>query len=173
MSDTRPLDDHELESVETVAGLHRKHDESASRLQRGIDGFIDAIGRPWMAIVLVITILAGVVASAIQSEGRMDGTWALWFHLAATLSALLLSIVILASQRRGDAFAARRSAIILDLALLADRKNAKIVSLLEELRLGGTGKGRAPDPESEEMSTPIDPDALAEAIEDSVDGVHR
>lgn len=173
MSDTRGLDEHELESVETVAGLHRKHDETATGLQRVIDTVTDGVGRPVTAVLLVVVVLAGTVAAALQSGGRMDGALALWFHLAATLSALVLSVLILASQRRSDAFAARRSAMILELALLADRKNAKIVALLEDLRRDAPHIDDRLDRESEEMATPIDPDALVEAIDESVENTEK
>lgn len=170
MSDTRGLDEHELDSVETVANLHRKHDEAATGLQRAIDALTDGIGRPLIAVMLIPLLLIGVAAAIIQSDGQGDGSVALWLHLAATLVALVLSLFILASQKRSDAFAARRDAMTLDLALLADRKNAKIIALLEELRRAAPQVRDGADPESEEMSTPIDPHALVEAVDRSVEG---
>lgn len=170
MSDTRRLDDHELDSVETVASLHRKHDETASGLQRGIDAFTDGLGRPLSAMLLIVVLLLGVVAAGVQSDGRLDQPPAFWLHLVATLAALIMSVLILASQRRSDAFAARRDAMTLDLALLADRKNAKIIGLLEDLRRDQPQVRDRADAESEQMATPIDPKALVHAIDDSVKG---
>ncbi|MCE3288099.1 MAG: hypothetical protein K0R83_111 [Caulobacter sp.] len=171
MSDARDLDEHELDSVETVARLHRKHDETASGLQRAIDAFTDGIARPLAAVVLIVSLLAGVAVAVVQSDGQGDGPVALWLHLAATLTALVLSVLILASQKRSDAFAARRDAMTLDLALLADRKNAKIIELLEGLRRESHGPGASRrDAESEEMSTPIDARALVDAVDRSVEG---
>ncbi|MDB5469678.1 MAG: hypothetical protein JWR84_1238 [Caulobacter sp.] len=168
MSDTRGLDEHERESVDTVARLHRKHDEAASGLQRVIDGFTDGLGRPATAVVLTTLILVWLAAAAMQSDGRLDGPLALWLELAATLGALIIAVLILASQRRSDAFAARRAALTLDLALLADRKNAKIIALLEELRRDAPQIEARPDAESDEMATPVDPKALVRAIDESV-----
>ena len=170
MSDTRGLDEHELESVDAVARLHRKHDETASRLQRGIDAFTDRLGRPWIAIAITVLMLVWLAAAVWQSGGRLDGPLALWLELSATLGALVIAILILASQRRSDAFAARRAAMTLELALLADRKNAKIIELLEALRHDAPRVSERDDPESEEMATPIDPKALVHAIDDSVGG---
>ena len=170
MSDTRRLDEHELDSVETVARLHRKHDETATRLQRGIDAFTNGLGRPLTAMLLIAALLAGVVGVAVQSDGRLDQPPAFWLHLVATLAALIMGVLILASQRRSDAFAARRDAMTLDLALLADRKNAKIIELLEGLRRDQPQVRDLQDPESDQMATPVDPKALVHAIDDSVKG---
>jgi uncharacterized membrane protein len=173
MSDTRRLDEHELDSVETVARLHRKHDETAGLLERAIDGVTDRLGRPSVAVAASILILVWLAAAAVVSDGALEGPLAVWLETAATLAALVLAVLILASQKRSDAFAARRDAMTLDLALLADRKNAKIIELLEDLRRDAPQVKDRADPESEEMATPIDPHALVEAVDQSVEGEPR
>jgi len=55
------------------------------------------------------------------------------------------------------------------MALLADRRNAKIVDLLEELRRDAPGIVDRPDPESEAMARPTDTEAVLEAIDERND----
>jgi uncharacterized membrane protein len=160
------LADHEAESVETVARLHQAHDKKASREQRAIDAVTDTLGRPVVTLTVIGVIALCVGLAAVLSGGRLDGPLASWLELLSSIGALLLGLVILVSQRRSDRFAARRAALTLELALLADRKNAKIIGLLQALQTEQSG--RQDDAEADEMATPIDPDAVLEAIDTSV-----
>lgn len=165
-SATDGLAEHVSESVEALTAFHREHYRSASPLQKGVDGITDLLGRP-MVLVLVVAAV-GLWAGSVgwRFGGRIDRPEFAWLELAATLAALLIAILILVTQRREDRLAERRAQLTLELALIADKKTAKLISLLEELRRDQPDVADRPDAESEEMATPADPGAVLAAIEE-------
>lgn len=159
------LADHVAESVEAVASFHRQHYRGASGLQRAIDAITDRLGRPAAVIVLVMAVLAWAGLAAWRGGGRVDQPSFAWLELAATVAALLVAFLILVTQRREDLLADRRAQLTLELALLADKKSAKIIELLEELRRDEPSLADRADPESEDMAKPTDTVAVAASIE--------
>lgn len=161
----RGLADHEAESVEAVANFHRDHYRRASRLQRSIDAITERLGRPAAVIALLAVIVLWAGFAAWRGAGRVDQPSFAWLELAATLAALLVSVLILVTQRREDQLADRRAQLTLELALLADKKSAKIIALLEELRRDQPDVADRVDSESDAMAKPTDADAVAASIE--------
>jgi len=158
------LDDHVVQSVEAVADFHREHYRGASGLQKVIDATTERLGRPWAVIVLtaIVGIWAGLAAW--RGGGRVDQPSFAWLELAATIAALLVSVLILVTQRREDQLADKRAQLTLELALLADKRSAKIIALLEELRHDQPNVADRVDRESDAMAKPVDPGAVAASI---------
>ena len=159
------LSDHVAESIETVAEFHRQHYRQASNVQKSIDGVTGRLGRPG-ALILVVAVLGAWAALAIaKAGGRVDQPIFAWLEFAATVAALVISMLILVTQRREDELAERRAQLTLELALLADRRSAKIVALLEELRRDHPDLADRQDAESAAMATPTDTQTVVEAID--------
>ncbi len=146
------------QSVEAVARFHREHYRRATGLQRTIDAVTDRLGRPAAVIVLLIVTGFWAGLAAWRGGGRVDQPSFAWLELAATLAALLVSVLILVTQRREDQLADRRAQLTLELALLADKKSAKIIALLEEFRRDQPDVADRIDPGSDDMAKPTDPD---------------
>lgn len=159
------LADHVAESVEAVASFHREHYRNASGLQRAIDAVTDRLGRPAAVIVLLAIVCTWAGLAAWRGAGRVDQPSFAWLELAATVAALLMAFLILVTQRREDLLADRRAQLTLELALLADKKSAKIIELLEELRRDEPSLTERADKESEDMAKPTDAAAVAACIE--------
>jgi uncharacterized membrane protein len=159
------LADHVAESVEAVASFHRDHYRRASGLQRTIDAVTDRLGRPAAVTILMGSVCAWAGIAAWQGGGEVDQPSFAWLELTATLAALLVSFLILVTQRREDLLADRRAQLTLELGILADKKSAKIIALLEELRRDEPGLTDRSDPESDDMAKPTDPAAVAASIE--------
>ncbi len=152
------------QSVEAVARFHRERYRRATGLQRSIDAVTDRLGRPAAVIVLLIVTGFWAGLAVWRGGGRVDQPSFAWLELAATLAALLVSVLILVTQRREDQLADRRAQLTLELALLADKKSAKIIALLEEFRRDQPDVADRIDPESDDMAKPTDPDAMAASI---------
>ncbi len=86
-------------------------------------------------------------------------------ELVATCSALVMSVLILSTQRREDVLAEQRAVLTLELAMLNERKSAKIISLLEELRRDSPAIADRVDRESEAMAKAADPESVLSAIQ--------
>ena len=161
----RGLSDHVAESVDVVAEFHAEHHRGATPLQRAIDAVTNQLGRPTalIAIIVVLAIWAGLALRV--AGGGVDQPVFAWLECAATVAALLIAMLILVTQRREDELAERRAQLMLELALLADRKSAKIIELLEELRRDHPDVSDRVDAESDAMATPTDAKSVAQAID--------
>lgn len=158
------LSAQELDSVEAVAALHSGHYSQASRLQRAIDALTRGLGRP-AALVALVALLSVWATLAALGGGSRDSLFG-GLELAAAVAALLIAVLILVTQRRENELADRRAQLTLELALLADRRSAKIIALIEELRRDNPELSNRIDQESDAMATPTDPNAVVAAIDD-------
>ncbi|WP_164467426.1 DUF1003 domain-containing protein [Caulobacter flavus] len=156
---------HVEETVDSVVKLHRDHDGKATPLQRAIDKITLALGRPMAPLILLGVIGAWTLFAAVRGGGRVDQPAFVWLELTATLAALVVSILILVTQRREDQLADRRAQLTLEVALLADRRSAKIIELLEALRRDEPGVADRIDAETSDMAKPADPEAMAASID--------
>lgn len=163
------LEDHVTESVAAIAKVHHDHLEQASGLERQIDRLNSVIARPGFAIALLAALTLGIAAAfAGASSWREPPETALfaWLELAATISALIIAVMILSTQRRQEALTEKRAELTLELALLSERKTGKIIDLIEELRRDTPSVGDRSDPEARAMAKSLDPDEVLNAIQD-------
>jgi uncharacterized membrane protein len=76
-----------------------------------------------------------------------------------------MTFMILISANRGDALDEQRDRLSLQIALLTDRKTAKIISLLEELRRDMPTVRNRVDKEASELSQATDPHAVSAELD--------
>jgi len=159
------LSDHVEESVEAIAAVHREHHESSSSLQRAIDRVTQTLGRPAVTAAVLAAFAIWTLAAWVATDGHIETAAFRWLELIGTLSALFIALLILVTQRREDILAERRDQLTLELAVLADRKVAKLIALIEELRRDAPDVADRHDAESAEMAQPTDPREVLEAID--------
>lgn len=155
----------EADTIDSVTAFHLEHYSQASSLQRWIDRLTDRLGQPGVVLAIILAFLAWSAIAAITTGGAVDQPPFAWLELAGTLTALMVSILILVTQRREDQLAERRAKLTLELALLADRKSSKIIALLEELRHDHPDVADRIDQETDDLAVPADPKAVIEAID--------
>lgn len=153
------------DAVDDVAKLHLAHHNQASLLQRTLDVGTDLAGRPLFVVLLIVGIALWAASNALGITS-WDPPPFPWLELSATLLALLVAVLILSTQRREDRLAEQRAQLTLQLALLADRKTAKIIALLEELRRDQPGVTNRVDTESDVLATPADAASVVRAIDE-------
>jgi uncharacterized membrane protein len=158
--------------VDTVAAFHHEHYKQASGPQRAIDTVTGWIGRP-ATFISTLAVLAVWAAVAWKVGGRVDQPIFAWLEFAATVGALIIAMLVLVTQHREDELAERRAQLTLELALLADRRSAKIIALIEEFRRDIPNVADRLDPESAAMATPADPQTVAAAIESGLAEPHQ
>ena len=173
MSDTEgnPLLPAHIEgTIEAIARLHADHHSRTTPFQAFIAKMTARAGRPsfvaWLAIAMTVWVAINVLATSIGRQ-PLDAPPFAWLELAASLAALFVTVMILSTQRRDDELASHREQLVLELAILADRKSAKIIQLLEELRRDAPTLRDRVDHEAAAMSSPTDPHAVLSAIEDT------
>jgi uncharacterized membrane protein len=161
---------HEQESIDQIAALHVEHYQSASVLQRTIDWITDKLGRPVVVATVIVGLAASFASAFVSADGHIERPPFIWLELAATLAALLIAMLILVTQRRENLLAERRDQLTLELAILADKKTAKVVALLEEMRRDTSALADRRDAESEAMAKPTDPGKVLAAIDQRTPG---
>jgi uncharacterized membrane protein len=156
------------EAIDSVAELERKALESASLHQRAIERLTSNLGRPRSLYVVVAFVVAWVLANLIlAATGRrpFDAPPFYWLEGMASVAALLMTIVIVTTENRMTEIEEQRARLHLQISLLADRKTAKIIELLEELRRDLPSVPNRHDPLAQEMTTPSDPHEVASELE--------
>ena len=85
-----------------------------------------------------------------------------------SISQLIITTLILTSQRRKDELSELREQLTLELATMTEQKVAKLIALMEEQRRDSPQLADRVDTEAEQMSAPADPETVVEAIREKV-----
>ena len=108
----RGLPPHIEEAVRSIADLHAKHQQTATRLQRAYGAVTSSVASPWFcaALTCVITSWAALnlLAGALGYE-PFDEPPFHWLTFVLTLGSLYVVILIYATQRRDDQLLTRAS----------------------------------------------------------------
>ncbi len=164
----RALSGHIDDTIESIAELERKALASASLQQRAIERFTLTVGRPrtvWIVLALVAAWIGLNVVLGAAGLRELDPPPYYWLDGVLALAALLMTIVILTTENRMSEIDEQRSRLHLQISMLSDRKAAKIVQLLEELRYDLPLVENREDREAQAMTLPADPHAVAEQLE--------
>jgi uncharacterized membrane protein len=170
------LPPHIEQTVHAIARLHQAHDERATSMERLVDRLTALVARP---AFIGVTALAVVIWIAVNLALRRYAGWSLdrppfpWLQGAAELVAIVITTLILTSQRRKDELSELREQLTLELATMTEQKVAKLIALMEELRRDSPQLANRVDTEAEQMSSPADPETVVEAIKDKVGDARR
>lgn len=162
-----PLPQHVEETVRTVEDIHEEHRARSTVVDRTIDLFAGAFARPAALIVLTVVLLGWVLADTPQliHAKPLDPPPFGWLELALTILTVYITLLILAAQRRVEILANHRERFTLQLALLNERKTAKVISLIEEMRRESPAMPDRVDSEARAMSDSVDARSVSKAIE--------
>ena len=161
---------HIEDTVQAIARFHADHHERATPLEKMNAALTARAGRPQF-IGLLTGVVIGWMALNLVAIGLghapLDGPPFNWLQGAIGLAALYMTSLILTTQRRDDQLAGMREQLTLELAILSEKKAAKIIELLEELRRDHPHIQDRIDHEAVAMSSPADPEAVLEAIKET------
>ncbi len=139
--------------------------------QRWIERFTEALGKP---LAVYFALLAMGLWIALNLSVPFFGLTPVdpppfhWLHVAVSLCALLMTLIILTTENRQGRVAEQRSQVDLEVNLISEHKIAKVIALLEELRLDLPSVRNRLDEEANAMGEPADPHAVAQIIENQL-----
>jgi uncharacterized membrane protein len=89
-----------------------------------------------------------------------------WLQGVVNLISLFIVTLVLVAQKHEDELNGRREILTLELAILSERKIAKIIELLEELRRDSPQVVDRVDQQAEQMAQPADAQSVLAAAQD-------
>ncbi|MBV8369465.1 MAG: DUF1003 domain-containing protein [Candidatus Eremiobacteraeota bacterium] len=156
------------DTIQSIAELERKALENASLQQRAVERFTLAVGRPrtvWIVLALIAAWIAFNTLLVPRGRAPVDPPPFFWLDGVLALAALLMTILILTTENRMAEVDEQRARLNLQISLLAERKVAKVVQLLEELRYDLPSVPNREDREAQEMTIAADPHEVAQELE--------
>jgi len=167
MPEATDVPPHVEETVAAIAELHAAHYRDAAASQRFIIFATRTFARPRTLAALAIAI-AGWLALNIWLDAHgapaPDPFPFQLLSMMVSMVALFVTTMVLIAQRHDDELATRREQLALELAVLAERKTAKIIALLDEFRLNDPNQSNRRDHVAEALAQPADPQIVLEAI---------
>jgi len=160
---------HVAETIQAIALLHAEHHRKSTLAERVVDQATSFVGRPKFLLgifALALAWMGGNILLRLAGSAPLDPPPFAWMELGLTAVALLIAVMILASQLRADRFANLREQMTLEATLLTEQKTRKIVELLEELRRDLPDVKDRQDLEAEQMAAKADPHEVLAVIEE-------
>jgi uncharacterized membrane protein len=159
-------------AAETVAAMHARAQRDVGPHVRRISRMTAALGRPPFLVGVVVLVLSWIVlnlAAPLFGIAPADRPPSPWLQGALSLSALLMTTIVLITQNRQGRHIEQRARLDLQINLLAEQKITKLIELLEELRRDLPNVRNRVDSVADEMKEPVDPDAILSAIEKTLE----
>lgn len=157
-------------TLQALEQLYADHHRQSSSIERAVDRATAMLGSPAFLAILTLVIALWVAANMLLpwlGQLPLDAPPFSWLGSLLGLIALYVAILILATQKRADQLASRRDELTLELGILSERKTAKIIELLEELRHDSPNVKDRIDDEAAAMAMPADARAVLDAIKDT------
>jgi uncharacterized membrane protein len=167
------LPPHIEQTVQAITRLHNAHEERATPLELLVDRLTALVARPAFVGATLAAVAIWIAANLLLR--RLVG-WSFdrpafpWLQGAGELAAILITTLILMSQRRKDELSELREQLTLELAIMTEHKGAKLIALMEEMRRDNPMLVNRVDSEADEMSTAADPETVLEAFHEAKDG---
>jgi uncharacterized membrane protein len=156
-------------NVERIQALEAREHEKAKpsdRVADAIANFSGSIAFVWVTIVLI----GGWIAAnlLLPRHDRLDPFPFPLLTLVLSIEAIFLSIFILMSQNRAARISDKRSHLDLQLTLLSEQENTKMLLMLEQIGKA-VGAVVTPDPEVAVLEEATQPEALSRQIDQAID----
>ena len=167
MSEPKSLPPHVEDAIEAIAQLHRQHQRDTTPTQRIVNQITRGVSRPRFAGGLAVALAAWLIVNiGLQAAGRASPDPAPFNLLQAAtgVASLLITVLILITQRRENELSEARDQLTLELAMLNDQKSAKIIAMIEESRRDNPLMPNRPDEQARQLSERADHGAAMEAI---------
>ena len=169
MDDTAALPAHVEDTIKAIANFHADHEQQATTVDRLIARLTALLGRPLFILVLTAAValwVAGNLTMRRLGLRPVDPPPFPWLAGAMGLMAVYMTSLILSTQRRADQLAGYREQLTLQLAILGEQKNAKVIQLLQEMRRDNPMMRNLVDEQAQAMAQPADPQMVLEAIKE-------
>ncbi len=164
------LPTHIEETIQSIADFHAQHHREASRLQRMVERAVRMVGQPRFVGVLTLALVAWIgINLMLRAVGRraFDPPPFQILQDVGELVALYITVLILIAQQREKKISEHLEHLTLELAILTEKKTAKIIQLMEELRQDSPHVADRHDPAAVELAVPADTRVILDALKET------
>jgi uncharacterized membrane protein len=168
---TTPLPDHVAENIEAIMTIHRQETQEMAAHEQVLETVAGWFSRPAFLYLLLVSLGLWLGGDAVNHMGLLPvmlPTFS-WAEQGLDAAALLISTGVLIRQNRQESFAEQRTQLMLQLNLLSEKKIAKIIALLEELRQDIPNIEQRYDHEAIAMQQSTDPLTVLEALKENLE----
>ncbi len=155
------------QDIEAIVAMRINAERKVSYHQRLIEKATSALGRPLAVYIILFFVVLWVIVNGFHKAFGLtifDAPPFAWLQDIVSISALLMTVIVLATQNRQERFTEQRRHLDLQITLLTERKVSKIIELLEDLRRDLPSVKNRFDPEAEAMQEPVDPHTALTAL---------
>ena len=155
------------QDIEAIVAMRIHAERKVSRHQRAIEKVSSALGRPSAVYIILLCIALWVLMSTFYHALGLftfDAPPFPWLQDIVSVSALLMTVVVLTTQNRQARLSEQRRHLDLQINLLTERKVSKVIEMLSELRRDLPSVRNHLDPEAEVMKEPVDPHTALTAL---------
>jgi uncharacterized membrane protein len=164
------LPTHVEETIRSIADFHAQHRSEATRRQRWVERAVRRVGRPRSIGILTIFILTWIAINlALLAAGQkaFDPPPFQLLQDFGEFVALYIAVLILIAQQREKKISEHLETLTLEMAILNEKKSAKLIQLIEELRRDSPGLANREDRAAEELAVPADTRTILEALKET------
>jgi uncharacterized membrane protein len=168
-SDARSVEELTRRNVERIQALEREEHgkaTTADRVADAIANFVGSIAFAWVTVVLIGGWVVGNLL--VPPDDRIDSFPYPLLTLVLSIEAIFLAIFILMSQNRAAHVSEKRSHLDLQLNLLSEQENTKMLLMLEDIAKA-VGHRTPSDPEVQVLEQATEPEALSRQIDRATD----
>jgi uncharacterized membrane protein len=156
------LPEQVIKNVEVISNHQDQQQQNATAHQRGLDKIAAVFGQPQFLYFQIVLFTVWGAYSHFAEQNILPQNFPLFDFSEKWLevSGLLISTGVLIYQTRQEELSEERSQLALQINLLTEQKIAKLISLVEELRIDLPNVKNRDDLEAEAMKQATDPQAI-------------
>jgi uncharacterized membrane protein len=165
------LPDLVVRNVEVIHQHQSQHQQNSKTHHRALDKIGAVFGLPQFLYGQIVFFTVWIVCSNLADRDIISKNFPIFDldYQGLEVASLLTSTGVLVYQTRQGKISEERSHLMLQLNLATEQKIAKLISLVEELRTDLPNVKNRDDVEAEAMMHAIDPEAVLEIIQHSLE----
>lgn len=164
-TDDARVPEHLEQSIESIVDIRRSAESSISAHQRRIERATAALGRPATTFTIVALVIVWIALNLALGPRALDRPPFQAMQTLASLCALIMTTIILTTENRQNRQAERHAQLSLQMTTLTEAKVAKLIELVERLRVDSPNLENREDPQAREMTEATDPKRVLEVMD--------
>ncbi|MDJ0691107.1 MAG: DUF1003 domain-containing protein [Xenococcaceae cyanobacterium MO_188.B32] len=165
-----PLSEQVIKNIETIIGFQAKQEQKLPMRERIIEKIAAFFGKSEFLYLQLLFFISWSMCSHLAPQLLPFGLPQFDLQeMGIDIAALLIATGVLVQQSRQDKLAEQRSHLILQINLLTEQKIAKLIELMEELRIDLPNIRDRHDWEAQIMQQATDPQIVLNILQENLE----